>query len=74
MSKPDQSDFSSLLDFSDLIPTTEASYTPAKQISLFITRAQKEKLLEMGFKEEEIREMKPEDAHKFILSEDLKPE
>jgi hypothetical protein len=73
MSEPDQPDYSSLLDFSDLIPTTEASNTPAQQISLCITRAQKEKLLEMGFEEGEIREMKPEDAHKFLVSEDLKP-
>ena len=73
MSEPDQPDFSGLLDFSNLIPTAEASNAPAQQISFFITRAQKEQLLEMGFEEEEIREMKPEDAHKFLVSEDLKP-
>jgi hypothetical protein len=36
----------------------------------FITRARKEKLLEMGFED---REMKPEDAHRHLGSEDFKP-
>jgi hypothetical protein len=45
----------------------EASMTPHKQaetgMSFIITKAQKAELRRLGYSEEQIREMKPEDAH-----------
>jgi hypothetical protein len=48
----------------------EASITPHKEaetgISFIITKAQKAELRQHGFTEEQIREMKPEDAHRAL--------
>jgi hypothetical protein len=48
----------------------EASMTPHKEaetgISFIITKAQKAELRQRGYTEEQIREMKPEDAHRAL--------
>jgi hypothetical protein len=47
----------------------EASITPDKVetgMSFFITKAQKAELRRLGYSEEQIREMKPEDAHRTV--------
>jgi hypothetical protein len=47
----------------------EASITPDKVetgMSFFITKAQKAELRRLGYSEEQIREMKPEDAHRAL--------
>jgi len=35
-------------------------------MSFFITKAQKDELRRFGYSEEQIREMKPEDAHRAL--------
>jgi hypothetical protein len=48
----------------------DASMTPDKEaetgMSFFITKAQKAELRRRGYSEEQIREMKPEDAHRAL--------
>jgi hypothetical protein len=48
----------------------EGSMTPHKEtatgISFIITKAQKTELRQRGYTEEQIREMKPEDAHRAL--------
>jgi len=48
----------------------DASMTPHKEaetgMSFFITKAQKAELRRRGYSEEQIREMKPEDAHRAL--------
>src|ERR1700724_4737922 len=48
----------------------DASVTPHKEaetgMSFFITKAQKAELRRRGYSEEQIREMKPEDAHRAL--------
>jgi hypothetical protein len=47
----------------------EASMTPDEAktgMSFFITKAQKAELRRLGYREEQIREMKPEDAHRAL--------
>ena len=47
----------------------EASMTPDEAktgMSFFITKAQKAELRRLGYSEEQIREMKPEDAHRAL--------
>ena len=51
-------------------PVFEASITPRKEaetgVSFIITRAQKAELRHRGYTEEQIREMKPEEAHRAL--------
>lgn len=66
MSKPDEPDFANLLDFSDLIPTTLMPDSTPDQISFIITQAQKANLRALGYDDEVIRLMKPEEAHSLL--------
>jgi hypothetical protein len=67
-------DPSTLADPPDLGEHTQhvfdASMTPHKEaetgMSFFITKAQKAELRRRGYSEEQIREMKPEDAHRAL--------
>src|SRR6516162_5892617 len=51
-------------------PVFEASITPRKEaetgVSFIITRAQKAELRHRGYTEEQIREMKPAEAHRAL--------
>ena len=51
-------------------PVFDASMTAHKEaetgMSFFITKAQKAELRRRGYSEEQIREMKPEDAHRAL--------
>ena len=48
----------------------DTSMTPHKKaetgMSFFITKAQKDELRRRGYSEQQIREMKPEDAHRAL--------
>jgi hypothetical protein len=44
----------------------EANKEAGAGMSLFITKTQKSELRRLGYSEEQIREMKPEDAHRAL--------
>jgi len=47
-------------------PSTEANKEAGAGMSFFITKAQKAELRRLGYTDEQIREMKPEDAHRAL--------
>ena len=47
-------------------PSMEANEEAGAGMSFFITKAQKAELRRLGYTEKQIREMKPEDAHKVL--------
>ena len=47
-------------------PSMEAHKEGETGMSFFITKAQKAELRRLGYSEEQIREMKPEDAHRAL--------
>ena len=47
-------------------PSMEANKDAEAGMSFFITKAQKAELRRRGYSEEQIREMKPEDAHRAL--------
>jgi hypothetical protein len=59
-------DWTKLLDVGGIVDTA-ASVTPAS-IPFMITRAQRARLQELGYSEETISTMTPEEAHRFLGS------
>jgi hypothetical protein len=49
-----------------LEPSIEANKEAGAGMSVFITKTQKGELRRLGYSEEQIREMKPEDAHRAL--------
>ena len=60
---PDNFDWTKLLDVTGLVDTES---TPPASVSFMITKAQKDRLREIGYSDDLISTMTPEEAHRLI--------
>jgi hypothetical protein len=67
MTDSDKPDWSALFDVSGLFNTSADAAPSTGAMPFMITKAQKAKLLELGYDEEAIAQMTPEQAHRLLL-------